>query len=150
MNYNLRQMTVDDIQAVIEGEEKAFGKSLGFDLIYQDLTLNPYAFYFVLEIDDEINGYIGLWITEENAEIINFYIDEAYRGLGFGSMLLDFSIKLVSSSGVGNLSLEVRRSNDVAINLYEKYGFKYSHDRKNYYDNNEDALVYILDFEVRK
>ena len=150
MEYNLRQMTVDDISDVISGEERAFGKSLGFDLIYQDLTLNPYAYYFVLEIDGEISGYIGLWITEDNAEIINFYVDEKYRGLGFGSMLLDFSINLVSSSGVGNLSLEVRRSNNVAISLYEKYGFKYSHDRKNYYDNSEDVLVYILDFEVQK
>ena len=145
MKYNLREMTVEDIEAVIEGETKAFGTSLGYDLIYTDLTFNPYAHYMVLEIDKEIHGYIGLWIND-NSEIINFYVDEEYRGLGFGKMMLDFAIKLCELSKVNNLSLEVRESNQVARNLYEKHGFKFSHKRERYYDNGEDALVLIKSF----
>lgn len=148
VKFNIREMKIEDIPKIIAGEEKAFGKSLGFDLLYSDLTLNPYAYYFVLDIDDEVSGYIGLWINEDNADIINFYVDSEYRGFGFGSTLLEFAIDLCEMSKTPSLSLEVRRSNQVAINLYEKYGFEYSHDRKNYYDNGEDALVYILEFEV--
>ena len=149
MKYNLREMTVEDIEAVIEGETKAFGTSLGYDLIYTDLTLNPYAHYMVLEIDKEVHGYIGLWINE-NSEIINFYVDEEYRGYGFGKMMLDFAIKLCSLSKVNNLTLEVRESNQVARNLYEKHGFKFSHKRERYYDNGEDALVLIKSFGEEK
>ena len=149
MKYNLREMTVEDIEAVIEGETKAFGTSLGYDLIYTDLTFNPYAHYMVLEIDKEIHGYIGLWIND-NSEIINFYVDKEYQGLGFGKMMLDFAIRLCELSKVNNLSLEVRESNEIAKALYKKHGFIFSHKRERYYDNGEDALVLIKNFGEEK
>lgn len=138
-------MTIDDIDQVVEGETKIFGESLGYDMLYTELKLNPYANYFVLEIDKKICGYIGAWIEEEHAEIINFYVLEEYQNMGFGSMMLEFVIKLVKMSRVPVLSLEVREHNTKAISLYEKYGFKYSHIRKNYYSNGENALVLILE-----
>lgn len=149
MKYNLREMTVEDIEAVIEGETKAFGTSLGYDLIYTDLTFNPYAHYMVLEIDKEVHGYIGLWIND-NSEIINFYVDKEYQGLGFGEMMLDFAIRLCELSKVNNLSLEVRESNEIAKALYKKHGFIFSHKRERYYDNGEDALVLIKNFGEEK
>ena len=149
MKYNLREMTVEDIEAVIEGETKAFGTSLGYDLIYTDLTFNPYAHYMVLEIDKEVHGYIGLWIND-NSEIINFYVDKEYQGLGFGEMMLDFAIRLCELSKVNNLSLEVRESNEIAKALYKKHGFIFSHKRERYYDNGEDAVVLIKNFGEEK
>ena len=149
MKYNLREMTVEDIETVIEGETKAFGTSLGYDLIYTDLTFNPYAHYMVLEIDKEVHGYIGLWIND-NSEIINFYVDKDFRGLGFGEMMLDFAIRLCELSKVNNLSLEVRESNEIAKALYKKHGFVFSHKRVRYYDNGEDALVLIKNFGEEK
>lgn len=145
MNYSIRQMTTDDINDIIIGEEKIFGESLGYDMLYSELTLNPYAYYFVLEIDGKINGYIGTWIDPDHAEIVNFYIDEKYQGLGFGSMMLEFFIELCDSCNVPNISLEVRDHNEKAIRLYESFGFKYSHTRKNYYSNGDDAFVLILE-----
>ena len=149
MKYRLREMTIEDIEDVIEGEIKAFGTSLGYDLIYTDLTFNPYAHYMVLEIDKMVKGYIGLWIND-NSEIINFYVDSEYRGLGFGEMMLDFAIRLCELSKVNNLTLEVRESNEVARNLYKKHGFTFSHKRERYYDNGEDALVLIKKFGEEK
>lgn len=150
MNYLLRMMTVEDIPEVMEGEKKVFGHTLGYDMLYDDLVLNPYANYIVLEVDEHVGGYIGLWINEDNAEVINFYIDPDYQGMGFGQMLIEFALNLCEMSNIPSLSLEVRRSNERAINLYEKNGFKYSHDRLRYYSDNEDALVYIKEFEVKK
>ena len=149
MKYELREMTIDDINDVIEGEIKAFGTSLGYDLIYTDLKFNPFAHYMVLDIDGMVKGYIGLWIND-NSEIINFYVDSEYRGLGFGSMMLDFAIRLCELSKVNCLSLEVRESNNVARKLYEKNGFVFSHKRERYYDNGEDALVLIKKFGEEK
>lgn len=143
MKYLIREMTPSDIDDVIVGEESVFGESLGFDLLYTELKLNPYAFYFVLEIDKEVKGYIGTWIEGERGEIVNFYVDKEYQGMGFGQMLLSFYLELAKMSGVKNVSLEVRASNNVAISLYEKNGFKFSHKREKYYKNGEDALVLI-------
>ena len=110
MNYQLREMTKDDIETIVKGEEKVFGHSLGYDLIYSDLALNPYALYAVLEIENEIHGYVGMWITD-NLEIINLYVDEEYQGMGFGSIIMDFVIDICEQSNIQNLSLEVRSSN---------------------------------------
>lgn len=152
MNYQLRPMNKEDIETIVKGEEKVFGHSLGYDLIYSDLALNPYALYIVLEIDDEIHGYVGMWITD-NLEIINLYVDEEYQGMGFGSILMDFVIDVCEQSNISNLSLEVRSSNTKAINLYKKFGLKESHIRKNYYVNEnketEDAIVMVRTFEVK-
>ncbi len=148
MKYLIRPMEDSDIQSVIAGEEKIFGTSLGFDLIYSDLHLNPYANYFVLEINKKVSGYIGLWITSEVADVINFYVDEQYQGQGFGKMLLEFVIELCKMSDVQSISLEVRETNEKAIKLYEKNGFEFSHKRKSYYSDGTDALVLIKRFEV--
>ena len=145
MKYELREMTIDDIDEVIKGETAVFGESLGFDMLYQELTLNPYAHYFVLDIDHKVAGYIGVWIEVEHSEIINFYVLDEYRSLGFGSMMLEFVIALVTNLNCKNLSLEVRVSNTRAQNLYKKYGFVESHRRKEYYSNHEDAIVMILE-----
>ena len=145
MDYLIREMVVTDIEDVINGEEKVFGESLGYDMLYSELVMNPFAYYFVLEIDNNVHGYIGVWIDEEHSEIINFYIDKEYQSMGFGSMMLEFVIELCTLSKVPNISLEVRESNEKAIKIYNKYGFNYSHKRNHYYKNGEDALVLIKD-----
>lgn len=147
-DYMIRPMDLDDINEVIKAEEEVFGKSLGFDMLYTELKMNPFAFYFVLEVEEEFGGYIGSWIDDDHSEIINFLVKPEYQGNGFGALLLSFIIDLVTSVKVPTLSLEVRESNSRAIKLYEKFGFKYSHTRNTYYENGENALVLIL--EVNK
>ena len=143
MDYEIRLMDQFDIDQVVEGEEKVFGESLGYDMLYSELVMNPFANYFVLDIDGNVCGYIGVWIDVDHSEIINVYVDQEYQSMGFGSMMLEFVIELCTMSNVPNISLEVRRSNEKAIKLYNKYGFVYSHDRKKYYKDGEDALVLI-------
>lgn len=150
MRYLIREMEEKDIEEIVAGEQKIFGESLGYDMIYGDLKLNPLAYYMVLEIDKHVHGYIGLWIDEKKAQVINFYIDEEYQNMGFGGMMLDFAIKLCEMSACDELSLEVRPSNEKALYIYEKYGFNYSHTRKKYYKNGEDALLLIKKIEVAK
>lgn len=143
MKYTLREMTFDDIEEVVKGEERIFKESLGYDMLYSELKLNPFAYYFVLEVNKKVSGYIGVWIDGEHAEIINFYVDEEHQGKGFGSLMLEFVIQLCELTKVPNISLEVRESNTKAIGLYNKYGFNYSHKRVHYYKDGEDALVLI-------
>lgn len=149
MNYQIREMIEKDISAVIEGEIEVFGKSLGFEFLYQDLKLNPFAYYFVLEINGSVQGYFGIYISDYMGDVINLYVSKKYQNLGFGKMLLDFIVELCEISKCKSISLEVKQSNIKAINLYEKSGFVISRIRKKYYDNGEDAIVYIKYFEVK-
>lgn len=148
MDYLLRPMVKEDIDQVVEGEMKIFGHSLGYDYILQEIEINPFSQYIVLEIDGKVSGYIGLWITD-NMQIINFYVDKEYQRCGFGSMIMDFVIELCESSNISSLSLEVRPSNEVARKLYKNYGLKDVAVRKNYYDDGEDAILMERKFEVK-
>lgn len=149
MEYLIRQMVEEDISAVIAGEEEVFGRSLGFDFIYQDLKLNPFAYYFVLEINRKVQGYFGIYISDYMGDVVNFFVRKNYQNLGYGKMLLDFAVELCEMSKCKSISLEVRRSNARAISLYERKGFVISRFRKSYYDNGEDAIVYIKYLEVK-
>ena len=140
-------MEIADIATVVAQEKEIFDDSLGFDMFYQELTINPYANYFILEINGDIAGYIGTWIYEDKAEIINFYVVTRFQNMGFGTMLLDFAMELFVMSKISTVSLEVRVSNERAIAIYEQYGFKKSHIREKYYKNYEDAIVMILELE---
>lgn len=138
----IRKMTTDDIYQVQNLEEKIFGQSLGVNFFYDELTINPFAHYYVLIEENMIIGYIGYRAYDSNVEVLNFLIDEKYQSIGFGTSLFSDSLKELSEFEIASLSLEVRRSNTKAINFYTKMGFKYSHVRTNYYGD-EDALVYI-------
>ena len=67
---------------------------------------------------------------------------EDYRGLGVGNKILESLIYYCASKNIQNMTLEVRKSNIVAQNLYKKYKFVEYGLRPRYYsDNHEDALI---------
>ncbi|MBD3230845.1 MAG: GNAT family N-acetyltransferase, partial [Candidatus Lokiarchaeota archaeon] len=67
-----------------------------------------------------------------------------YRNLGYGEKLLDRLLKLFREHNKIIIRLEVRVSNEKAIKLYKKFGFKISKVKKHYYSNNEDAYLMKL------
>ncbi|MBN2299957.1 MAG: ribosomal protein S18-alanine N-acetyltransferase [Acholeplasmataceae bacterium] len=138
----IRKATLKDVIYLVRIEKKVFTQSLGESFLYDELALNPFAHYFVYELNKEVVGYIGFRAIDENAEMMNFCFDPEYQGQGFGTELLTYAIDYLKELGVKQLSLEVRKNNRQAQAVYEKFGFKKSHIRKNYYIT-EDAYVYI-------
>lgn len=51
-------------------------------------------------------------------------VDEAARGKGVGSLLLDFAVELARSSDCDSLTLHAWGDNEVALSLYRAYGFE--------------------------
>ncbi len=73
--------------------------------------------------------------------VMNIAVDSAYQRRGLASSLLAELYERVGDPHA-RFTLEVRRSNDVAIHLYEREGFRAAGMRRRYYqDNGEDALV---------
>ena len=134
-------MESKDIQKIVYDEEDIFGKSLGEDFLKKELE-NPIARYFVIE-DQLLIGYIGLRVLGDNAEVLNLYIEKKNQGRGYGCKLFSYAINRLKEENVKSLSLEVRKSNLRAINMYEKFGLKACYERKNYYQDNEDAILMI-------
>ena len=145
MDILIRKMDLSDITFVYQEEIKIFGKSLGEMTLYNEILYNKMSRYYIALVDNKRVAYIGSWLTLPNAEILNLFVIEKYRGLGLGKKLVDEVIKVCIKENIEMLTLEVRVSNNYAIKMYEKIGFKVGTIRKKYYENNEDALLMVLD-----
>ena len=138
----IREMVVEDIPAILEIDASSFLTPWTEEVYKNELTNNEYAKYFVVETEEEIVGYIGLWIVLDDAQVTNIALRPAYRGYKIGEKLFGFAVSYLMELGVERLSLEVRESNTVAQNMYRKFGLVSGGVRKNYYkDNGEDALL---------
>jgi ribosomal-protein-alanine N-acetyltransferase len=110
--------------------------------MFEDELKNPLARYQVITVEDKIAGYSGIWHIHGEGHITNIAVDLSFRGLGLGKMLIDKMIGDAINDGVDALTLEVRKSNESALRLYKKCGFKGVGIRKGYYsDNGEDAVI---------
>lgn len=137
-----RDMQVSDIKQVLEIEHASFAIPWTEDAFIRELTMNEYAVYTVIEEDNRVVGYCGMWLILDEANITNIAILPSYRGRKLGEALLRVVIENARLRGGKTMSLEVRVSNDTAQGLYRKLGFLNGGIRKRYYtDNYEDALV---------
>lgn len=103
---------------------------------------NKFARYVVAVMNNIVVGFGGMWIIVDEGHITNIAVHPEYRQLGIGSMILEALIDICRLEGCLAMTLEVRRSNFKAQNLYTKYGFLQEGLRKGYYeDNKEDAII---------
>lgn len=89
-----------------------------------------------------IAGFSGIWLMVDEAHVTNIAVRKEYRGKGIGEMLIIATIDLSRELKASIMTLEARKSNTVAQNLYKKYGFVEVGIRRGYYlDNREDAII---------
>ena len=143
--YEVRLMTEDDIPQVCHLEKLSFAQPWSEFAFRSELADNKLAYYAVLvpkEEPEKVVGYGGLWIILDEAHITNIAVLPEYRGKRLGHLLVATLQDLARLKGAVRMTLEVRVSNDSAIRLYERLGFKEEGIRRHYYtDNNEDASI---------
>ncbi|WEG12512.1 ribosomal protein S18-alanine N-acetyltransferase [Pullulanibacillus sp. KACC 23026] len=141
-DVELRVMTLEDVDGVHKIETACFATPWSRSAFVNEVLHNQFATYFVAEEAGQLLGYIGCWVVIDDANITNIAVLPDYRGRKIGEALLRTAMELARLKQATRMSLEVRVSNTVAQNLYEKLGFQRGGIRKNYYtDNNEDAYV---------
>ncbi|RKD23578.1 [SSU ribosomal protein S18P]-alanine acetyltransferase [Caminicella sporogenes DSM 14501] len=138
---NVRKMDLKDIDSVIEIENKSFKVPWSKKSFEREVKENMLAKYFVVEYDEKVVGYGGMWFIIDEIHITNIAVHPDFRGMNLGSFLLKSMIEYAESIGIYKMTLEVRKSNIVAQNLYKKFGFKECGVRPKYYENNEDAII---------
>ena len=91
---------------------------------------------------DYIAGFVGLWFVLDEAHIVIIGIRESDRREGIGEQLLISALEQAVENDSRVVTLEVRESNEPAIELYIKYGFQRVGLRRRYYsDNGENAVI---------
>jgi ribosomal-protein-alanine N-acetyltransferase len=143
-------MDLSDISFVYEEEIKIFGKSLGEKTLYNEIMYNDLSRYFIVLVDDKRVGYVGSWLTLPNAEILNLFVLDRFRGNKIGKLLMEKVIEVCNENDIEVLSLEVNVNNKYAIDMYNDLGFIIGSVRKNYYNNKEDALLMIKELGGKK
>lgn len=163
----LRPMTHDDIDRVVVLDKMSFSNPWPPNIYRQELNRTERARMYILEADGDFSqngsqssfikrlfghvpdndflfpiiGYAGFWHIVDESHISTIAIHPDWRGRKLGELLVWVMARQAWRQKSRILTLEVRVSNQVAQNLYRKYGFEVLGRRKNYYrDNNEDAL----------
>lgn len=133
-------MQDEDIEDVLDLEKRVFTSCWTRKELEFEINENEYSQLFVLKDANFLVGYAGVSILFERGEVLTLAVDPEYQGQHLGEKLLRHLIKIAIKNECEVISLEVRKSNKKAINLYEKYGFITMRVRPSYYqDNYEDA-----------
>jgi len=138
-------MTTADVDAVHEIETACFKTPWSKDSFLHEIKENQCARYVVVREDGRAIAYAGVWFIIDEGHITNIAVHPDKRGMGYGEMVTKAMIQLAADSGMNVMTLEVRRSNEIAQKLYHKLGFIDVGYRKKYYENTEDALIMFLE-----
>ncbi len=101
---------------------------------------NPFARKIEFIEDNVVKGFLKFLIMYDKMEIENIQVKEEYRGEKIGTKLMGYLLSIAIEEKVINITLEVRISNEIARNLYKKFGFREVALRKFYYGD-EDAIL---------
>ena len=99
---------------------------------------NPFLKNYVYLENNQPIGLISYSLIYDRIELEYIWTSFEHRKKGIASKLMDKMLE----ENINNITLEVRTTNESAINLYKKYNFKVVSTRKKYYGN-EDAYLMI-------
>lgn len=142
MDIIIRKACEEDIDSIMEIEVESFTSPWSREAFLKEINENKLAYYLIAKIGREIVGYAGMWLILDEAHITNIGVKNKYRGLGAGNSLLEGLVQVCKIKEIEAMTLEVRKSNDIAKNLYKKFGFLEYGIRPRYYeDTGEDAII---------
>lgn len=151
----IREMTMQDVEQVAAIEKECFSMPWSVQSI-MDSVVREDTLFLVCEdnvCDDtmtdvtkatqpEVIGYIGMYISFEEADITNVAVSPSCRKKGYGEALVSKAKELAKIKQLEMILLEVRVSNAPAISLYKKMGFEEIGLRKKFYEHPvEDAII---------
>lgn len=140
----VRRMEAADAEAVSRLERQIFSKPWscrGF----LDALESGNTIFLVAEAEGKIAGYCGMYCAADEGEITNVAVCPSMRRCGIGRKLMEQSLLEARQAGIRHVILEVRVSNEAAIQLYESFGFSIQGIRKGFYERPvEDGYVMML------
>jgi ribosomal-protein-alanine N-acetyltransferase len=153
LDVRIRKVRKGDIDRIIDIERSWHHLShWSIDSYYRLLNDDSFTSSFVAEIETEnghpnIVGFVIFHIAADVSEIYNIAVESSHARSGVGHHLMSAAIQESSRRKASKVVLEVRKSNNPAINFYLKFNFRIAGERKNYYSNPvEDA--YVMELEV--
>ena len=136
----IREMTIDDLDQVMIIEKESFNEHWKRKDFEYEISENAFSNMLEYEKENKILGILGYYILFDDAQITTIATLKEARGQGIATELMEYLIEDCNKKQCSVLSLEVRKSNSKAQNLYKKFEFIEMNIRKGYYEDGEDAL----------
>lgn len=148
LDITVSPISVDEIASLVILDRLCFGGLWSIDSYRRELTNENSHFLGISvakDLEPATSGIIGFgcfWAILDEAHITLLGIHPQYQRQGLGQLLLGELLTKARSIEMARATLEVRASNDGAIDLYEKAGFQTVGRRKKYYqDTGEDGVI---------
>ena len=100
---------------------------------------------WVCRLGGDLIGFSVVMSVIDEAHLLNIGVCQRYQGQGYGARLLRHAMECARLGGANKFFLEVRPSNERAVDLYQHFGFRQIGLRKGYYPaaiGREDGLVF--------
>jgi [ribosomal protein S18]-alanine N-acetyltransferase len=136
-----------DLDEVLEIERASFTNPWSRQMFIWEMQNAGVSFAFVLRTPEwPVAAFCTVWLVLDEIHINNVAVRPECRGQGAGRRLLGQVLAQGAALGATKATLEVRRSNEAALKLYQGMGFVSRGVRRNYYTSPvEDALVLWLE-----
>ncbi len=139
----IRDLRSSDLSAIEDVERRSYGTPWSRAMFASELAKPSSLCLGAFE--EGTGGLVGYAIISRYVDawhVMNIAVDPDFRGRGIGTAMLEHLFDRTAEEGHRGYTLEVRVSNESAIRLYERLGFRSRGVRRRYYtDNREDALV---------
>jgi ribosomal-protein-alanine N-acetyltransferase len=147
--FLIEPMRQDDLEAVVEIERVSF-RSPWTGQVFLEEMVREWAHVDVVR-DAALGTVVAFgnyWLVADEVHLLNVATDPRARRAGHASRMLAHIIDFGRRRDCRIVTLEVRRSNAVALRLYRRFAFRPVGVRPNYYaEDQEDAIVMLLDLD---
>jgi ribosomal-protein-alanine N-acetyltransferase len=140
----LRRLTEMDIPEVVIIEELTQESPWSEEIFKKCIEMGSHG--WGIEQDLHLVGFIFLFSKVDEGHILNIAVHPTYQRRGYAQQLISKAISVAQEEALTVIFLEVRSSNNHAIELYKKMGFTQIGVRKGYYvhsEGREDAIVFV-------
>ncbi len=154
LNVDVRKMEEKDLPAVLEIENLCFTAHWKEKDFHYEMYDNPVSNTWVIELESKednlksVLGFVVFWETFSSATICQIAVHPGIQRHQLGSAMMDEVFNECYAKKISTITLEVRKSNQNAINFYNKHGFKQECIKPHYYSNGEDAIYMIAEVKI--
>jgi [ribosomal protein S18]-alanine N-acetyltransferase len=144
MNWTIERLVdATDVAGVAEVERRSFSNPWTEEMLAAEVRNAEVAHVYVIRTPEApVAGYASFWLVFDELHINNVAVSPELRGRGLGTALMEHILRQGELIGGRSATLEVRRSNEDALRLYQRLGFRITGIRPRYYTNPvEDALI---------
>jgi ribosomal-protein-alanine N-acetyltransferase len=138
-----RKLKLRDLNSIEEIERSSYPTPWSRSMFAGELAKPSSICLGAIDTDrNELVGYLIISRYVDAWHVMNVAVADSYRRRGVASGLMERLFEATARDSRRGYTLEVRVSNEAAIRLYERLGFKARGIRRGYYtDNREDALI---------